>query len=68
VVGGEFFDEEPEHSVTGLFVYMKDMRAKQARATELLKSKGYIDFAEKVKEVRQLGYREAFERESSPVP
>jgi hypothetical protein len=44
---------------------MRDLRKKQARAKELLVSKGYIDFAEKVKEVEDLGYLDATKRESA---
>jgi hypothetical protein len=64
-VGGSFFNENPYHTVTGLFVYMKDMRYKQTRANELLASRGYIDFTDKMKEVEQLGCVDASKRRFS---
>jgi hypothetical protein len=56
-VGDEFFEETPEYPVVDLFVRMKDIRQKHARAKELLKSKGFI------KEVEDLGFLEAAKRE-----
>jgi hypothetical protein len=64
-VGDDFFEDEPAFPVEKLFVEVKQLRQKQARAKELLVSKGYLDFAEKVKEVEGFGYLEATKREST---
>lgn len=63
-VGDDFFEDDPAYPVTKLFVEVKQMRQKQARAKELLASKGYLDIAEKVKEVEDFGYLEATKRKS----
>jgi hypothetical protein len=62
-VGDDFFQDKPEYPVQKLFLQMKNLRKKYARAKELVVAKGYLGFADKVKEVEGLGFLEATRRE-----
>jgi hypothetical protein len=68
IVGDEFFDDEPLYPVKWLFSALGKIHEKQARAKELLVSKGYIDYVAKAEEVEGLGYVDATKRKFPSLP